>query len=265
MLKLKHFLTVADKFGKPGFAQLLGTSPKTILDSLSSSRIPSSHDDSHRIRDKIMIETSSIEEYPYSFPYKIPHHACVPILKDDKITQQLNLPLSGYLALFDDYTTLALVNEDKKTRPGLSVLLSAQLHPGFISKLQHKTLLPHAGDEVNIDVRVIKIGKIFGFAEAKAICSVTGETIATGMHIKYLPGGSMIHRIALDPKILPLTAKLASILQNTSLSSYNNEDGSNVQNRMDEALAMIDNDEYCFEVKNHHCNPVESLHVSFKS
>ncbi len=256
--KLRNFLTVAQNFTKPGFASLLGTEPKKLINSLAQCNI------SADVHEKQKKDESSInEDYSYSFRYKIPQHACFLVVPHsakthhDNVhtTKQSILPLSGYLALFDDFTTLALINEDKQTRPGLSISLSAQLHPNYMTKT-----LPKANSEIDVQVHVTKIGKIFGFAKARAICCESNSIIATGNHVKYLPGGSLIHRFALDSRVLPYIAKIA-IWFGGSISSMTTTSPQLSQSMsMDEALFMK-NYNSNFSVKGYHCNPVESLHV----
>jgi hypothetical protein len=218
------------------------------------------------VYENIKKKSTSIEEdYTYSFRYKIPQHACFHIVPhsvktthhDDAHTpKQSILPLSAYLALFDDFTTLALINEDEQTRPGLSISLSAQLHPNYMTKS-----LPKANSEIDVQVHVTKIGNIFGFAKARAICCESNSIIATGNHVKYLPGGSLIQRFALDSRILPYSAKIATWFADTmSPETTASPQLSQQSMSMDEALFMESYNSK-FTVKDYHCNPVRSLHV----
>lgn len=250
--KLQNFLTVTQNFTAPGFASLLGTDPKTLINSLAQCN------NSADVHEKQKKEETFIEEdYSYSFSYKIPQHACFPVVPHSvKTRHDYVLPLSGYLAAFDDFTTLALINEDKQSRPGLSISLSAQLHPNYMTKT-----LPKANSEIDVQVHVTKIGNIFGFAKARAICCESNSVIATGNHVKYLPGGSLIQRFALDSRVLPYSAKIATWFGGTmSCMTTTSPQLSQQSMCMEEALFM-ENYNSDFFVKGHHCNPVESLHV----
>ena len=288
MKKLRNYLIVVDKFTKPGFAQLLGTDPRTLLRGDANSTACNDSNTNDETKKNTM---EMRQEYPYSFQYKIPKHACIPMqrrihyIDNSKTSSPVHvLPLSGYLALFDEYSTFALMNEDRKTRPGVSLSLSARLGQRFLGlkdacknvstsiniapkSPRYNNSLPCAGDEIEIQVRITKIGNIFGFAEARAICSKSGDIIASGKHIKYLPVGSIAQKIVLG-LMLPLSAKIASLWENTisSPQADSTEERIRLQephDTMHDALSMNKDD--ILTVKDCHCNPMGSLHVSIQT
>jgi hypothetical protein len=205
-------------------------------------------------------------------------------------------PLSGYLALFDDFTTLALILEDDKARPGLSISLSAALNDN-----NNHVLLPSAGMEVDVHVKVTKVGNKFGFAQAKAICLESQTIIASGTHVKYLNTGSLqwMQNILMSSNILPWTAWLSQKIykaNNNNNKHYDDDDDDDDDNyydreqtshsndiqdamapalpklTMDDALSELSKskdethhpgDNYDFSIKEYHCNPVNSLHVRY--
>lgn len=130
------------------------------------------------------------------FRYVIPNEAC---------SKHFNytFPLSGFLAIFEDVTTWAIVAEDRDRRPGVST--SMYIERGSMGR-EDEFIKP--GNTVDIIARVSKIGKVFGFAEADAVDVKTGKIICSGRHIKYLPSASFIQDLALGP-LFPLSKRFA--------------------------------------------------------
>ena len=270
--KAEKYLSIVQKLTKPGFACVLGLDPKVLLETLHLSldvSAPSSSSPSSSTATKL----HGSDNYPHSFRYKIQKDACILAQKQGNnygiggSAQSHIFPLSAYLALFDEYSTIVLAHEDRTTRPGVSVSLFAQLQSD-VSSIK-------IGQEIDIKVRVTKIGNIFGFADAEAICCESGKVIASGKHVKYLPAGSYVQSLLLGP-LLPLTAWITSketlfgaggtqietplesnITMDEALSLNTSADQGNDENAIDEA-----NDAVNFFVQDHHCNPNGSLHVS---
>lgn len=162
-------MLIASKVTYPGFARALGIDPQRVL---------------CQDMNKLLYDEQKKE---FSFVYEIPQHA----------TKGGRLPLSGFLSVFDDVTSWAIMALDRKGRAGVSTSLLAELGP---LGLQGKSMGP--GDLVQINARVVKIGKVFGFAEAEAVEFKTGRVICYGRHTKYMPMG-IFFELFLGP-LLPL-------------------------------------------------------------
>ena len=140
--------------------------------------------------------------YDYCFRVKVSPQACLPLrvpLFDDEMMDDTNklirgrsarshtnkkiFPLSGIIALIDDLTTYATIIKDSKSRPGISIHLSASLTPYGLMNL------PTPGNELDVYVKVVKIGKRLGFLDAFVVCTDTNCIIATGKHTKFLDVG----------------------------------------------------------------------------
>jgi hypothetical protein len=150
---------------------------------------------------------------------------------DTKSSSTKVFPLSGILALIDDFTTYAIVSKDRYSRAGVSVHLSTSLTPYGIKNL--RKLMPN--DELDINVKIVKIGSRFGFTEACVICCNSGNIIANGKHTKFLEVGTRIQKFVLSSFMLPLlswwctastltlTSILASILTSKETSRLQQE------------------------------------------
>jgi len=234
--KLRDFLMVQKRFTtQPNFSNALGLSPKHILQK----------DDSEI---KPLVSTSKEGDAQYCFRYVVPNHACIKSMDGKDYV----FPTSAILAVFDDLTTLAIVNEDKNARPGVSTSLSANLSPYGMTRL------PKAGDELDICVKVIKIGKTFGFAEAEAHCSETGAVIAIGKHTKFLNTGSLLQSVILGPTILPIASRVASMYQPKDLNATNTISMSDLfclepsKEKRDGSILVL---------RKEHMNPMGTCHV----
>mmetsp|Transcript_1306 Transcript_1306/g.2027 ORF Transcript_1306/g.2027 Transcript_1306/m.2027 type:complete len:334 (-) Transcript_1306:51-1052(-) len=233
--KLRDFLMVQKRFtAQPSFSNALGLSPKHILQK----------DDSET---KPLVSTSKEGVAQYCYRYAVPNHACVKSIdgRDDVF------PTSAILAVFDDLTTLAIVNEDKNARPGVSTSLSANLSPYGMTRL------PKAGDELDIFVKVIKIGKTFGFTEAEAVCSETGAVIAIGKHTKFLNTGSLLQKVILGPTILPIASRAASMYQPNDSNATNTISMSDLF-RLDPSREKQDGS--ILVLRKEHMNPMGTCH-----
>jgi len=218
---------------QPSFSNALGLSPQNFLQEDSGLAL------------SVTRSTEGVAQYRYR--YVIPQKACV-ISIDGK---EYVFSTSAILAIFDEFTTLAIVNEDRKTRPGVSTNLSTNLSPHGM------TQLPKAGDALDIFVKVIKIGKTFGFTEAEAKCSETGITIATGKHTKFLNTGSLIQNAMLGQTMLPIVSHVASTFQpNDSVNT--NTISMNEILRLD-ASKYIKNAKMLV-LRKEHLNPMGSCH-----
>lgn len=120
-----------------------------------------------------------------SFRYKVPRS---------------EFPLSAWLAVIDEVTTMALVANDdasvKSRRAGVSVSLYAErVETGGVDATRK-------GDVVRIDVGVTKIGRLLGFADAEITDPKTEKVICFGRHTKYLPGG-IVTDFVLRKNVMP--------------------------------------------------------------
>ena len=85
--------------------------------------------------------------------------------------------VSATLALLDDFSSYALMMQDRNHRPGVSVTLNTEI----IRKCQ-------AGDKIKLVSRCDKIGKSIAFCSME-LRGVDGELLARGKHIKYVKMG----------------------------------------------------------------------------
>ncbi len=241
--KLQSYLQVLNKFRPAGFGQILGVDAKTLL-----------HKDS--IPECSLFQRG--EGGQYIFQYEVPIQACVdPIYADDKAIDCYStdsvetkvLPLSGLLAVFDELTTLAILSEDRDNRPGVSTALSAELSSlGLVN-------LPRAGSTINISVRVLKIGKIMGFANAE-VTNSNGEIIATGKHTKFLPHASYMQSMMLGP-LLPLLSAISNFSQI--------KDESPSRQSVQDMVSFDPLSQPSMRVNKEYINPGGSCHVSLLS
>lgn len=225
--KLQKYLQIVGRFTPRGFSSILGVDSESILKNFDSIV---SHDNSR-----------------LKFRYRIPEHLCVSqgILgaQSHGDNEVKRLPLSAFLAIFDELTTHALVVEDKKTRPGVSVHLSAQ----FV----HPSLAFH-GNNVEFYVKAVKVGHSFGFTEAEAVCVDSGKTICRGQHTKFLPIGSWIQEFVLGPA-LPFTSWFTATFKPSEINKNSNYG----EDHIEDILSL---NEGKFSVEKHHCNGLNSLH-----
>lgn len=84
---------------------------------------------------------------------------------------------SAILALLDDFSSYALMLQDRNHRPGVSVTLDTEI-----------IRLCHAGEKVRLVSRCDKIGKSVAFCSME-ILSLKGDVLARGKHIKYVKMG----------------------------------------------------------------------------
>lgn len=108
-----------------------------------------------------------------------------------------------------------------------------------------------------LNSRVTKVGKVFGFTEVEAIDVDSGKVIATGRHVKYLPG-SLIQSIMLGP-LLPLS----KLICDNFMQTYSTTEP---LTSMDDLLEMKDlSQDYKFGklcLGKFHNNPHGTFHVS---
>lgn len=267
--KLRNFLLVSKFFTKPGFAKVLGTEPESLLKSLQYFHEHNGNGNDNGDCDGTGAESLLMRydetHFAHTFRYKIPSHACVS-RKHSTTPAYKVLPLSGYFALFDDFTTLAIATEDRKTRPGVSISLAA--HLGSQYRSEGNLDLPQDGDDVDFKIRVTKIGNVFGFAQGKAVCCKTGQVVAYGNHVKYLPG-SIVSEFILG-RILTLSAwvvtKLGSRLRGAD-DQGDVDDDIEIDNVLDLGTDNFSetNKKIRLAIQKVHHNPWGTLHVSAAS
>mmetsp|Transcript_27574 Transcript_27574/g.46624 ORF Transcript_27574/g.46624 Transcript_27574/m.46624 type:complete len:364 (+) Transcript_27574:249-1340(+) len=102
--------------------------------------------------------------------------------------------VGAVLAVFDELSTYALMLQDAKARPGVSVHLSAELLSDVPA---HSTVL--------IESCALKVGRSLGFCEVEMRDS-DGQLVARGRHVKYLPMGRLWEVLA-SPWLLPHVVK----------------------------------------------------------
>jgi len=141
-----------------------------------------------------------------TFKYQIPE-ITTKILDPEASNKKLSL--SGLTAIVDIFTTWGLVqhpiSQIQGRRFGVSLQLDTDL---YSSGLQEEGL--NAGDHIDVEVGVSKVGRIMGFTTAEIRNSETGQVICTGRHTKYMPADK-ITELALG-RFLPLTKILSSFL-----------------------------------------------------
>mmetsp|Transcript_29562 Transcript_29562/g.42293 ORF Transcript_29562/g.42293 Transcript_29562/m.42293 type:complete len:314 (+) Transcript_29562:231-1172(+) len=170
-----------------GFAAVLGLDSESLLQQIQSGEL--AIDKSRKV---------------LTYRYKIPEHLC----DSNDETKSKIFPLSGFLSLFDELTTLAiLADESSGNRPGVSTSLYAELGP---AGLRRRGIL--TGDEVEIKASIIRLGQNIAFTKAEVIDIVSGDVVCFGRHTKYLPGN--IVQDALLRNAMPLLVKYASMKNN---------------------------------------------------
>jgi len=257
-LKIQKFIQVSNKF-LPSlsytFSSILG------IDHLHPNFVKCVSQDEFSNEHSINNGASASSSRRYKFLYKIPQTMCTPngrfgFNKNDDTNNVDNtnsnkekslLPISGFAAIIDELTTLALVAEDRGTRPGVSVNLSVQMiNPA----------LAYVGRDIHIVVQVVKVGKAFGFTKAEAVCADSGKIICVGDHIKYLPIGSWIQEIVLGPGLSFTSWIVSNFL--TSKTTTESEADNLLQPDSIDKILNIQNKKII--VNNHHCNPLKICH-----
>eukprot|EP00550_Attheya_septentrionalis_P009101 CAMPEP_0198284762 /NCGR_PEP_ID=MMETSP1449-20131203/4202_1 /TAXON_ID=420275 /ORGANISM="Attheya septentrionalis, Strain CCMP2084" /LENGTH=314 /DNA_ID=CAMNT_0043981975 /DNA_START=201 /DNA_END=1142 /DNA_ORIENTATION=+ len=225
---IRDLLSVSSQLTYPGFGRALGTDPTNVL---------------HHLEDLVHYNDSSST---LTFKYTIPPHA---------VRRGGEMPLSGFLAVFDEVTTWAIVAQDRKRRPGLSITLSAQVGPATTTTTTTARRGIQAGDTVQINAKVVKSGKVLAFTEAEAIDVTTGDVICTGRHTKYLPM-PFLFELGLGP-LFPLVKMYTNRLP----PKYNDDW---MDPTIDDLLQFKDmsanHKTGTFHVENDHNNPLGSVH-----
>lgn len=110
--------------------------------------------------------------------------------------------VSAILALLDDFSSYALMLQDRNHRPGVSVTLDTEIL---------KTC--QAGDKIRLVSRCDKIGKSVAFLSMELL-SAKGDVIARGKHIKYVKmgfGWDLLTSFLLFPIVLMIVEYLVAI------------------------------------------------------
>jgi acyl-coenzyme A thioesterase PaaI-like protein len=140
-----------------------------------------------------------------SFRYKIPAGLCN-YATTASSKEKAYLPTSSALALFDEFSTYALVGADKSYRPGVSVHLSTDLvKPAYLN------------DEVLIVTKTDKIGKTMGFSTME-MYDTTGGLVAKGKHIKFMPLGFLWDLFTL-PWLFPMALFVYNLLRGKKIKT----------------------------------------------
>jgi hypothetical protein len=116
------------------------------------------------------------------------------------------LSVASIISLFDDFSSYSFMMKDKSSRPGVSVLLSVE-----------SMVDCYAGDEVYMKCDTVKIGKNLGYCNME-LCNTTGQVLARGNHIKYLPAG-FLYEILCNTSVLPISLGLYNILDRSILGT----------------------------------------------
>ena len=154
--------------------------------------------------------------------YKIPAAVCTS-------NNRTQMSLSGFLAIFDDVTTWAMMSVDRSKRAGVSISLGCHLAnrtPVVTNTNGLSGIMPSAGDAVDITTRVDKIGRNLGFASVEARHVESGQCICIGYHTKFLPMG-WLYETAYSPFLFPVTRTIMSMLTHDK----SGETGDNNSNR----------------------------------
>jgi len=117
------------------------------------------------------------------------------------------LAVSAVLALLDEYSTYALMIQDRNHRPGVSVTLDIELFKPVC-----------VGENVRLVSRCDKIGLSIAFISMEII-SAKGELVARGKHIKYVKMGlvwDILTSFLLFPLVLAFLEYIVSSRKTTS-------------------------------------------------
>lgn len=214
---LRDFCLVTEKLAAyPCFGRVLGLDAGTMLQN----------------QDRLMYSAGHLQ-----FEYKIPRHFV-----------NKKIPLSGFLAIFDEMTTYAIVATDRKKRPGMSVSLSAEMM-GDVAVM---------GDSIQINAEVVKSGRVMAFTKAEAIDPTSGQVICKGRHIKYLPM-PWLTELALGP-LMPLLKWFVSYFYAAKKTTTQ----SGVPRLLEDVLKFeetsANQQSARFLVEPNHCNPMGAAH-----
>lgn len=113
------------------------------------------------------------------------------------------LSASSLIALFDEFSSASLMYWDTKNRPGVSILLSAEIFNNCES-----------GQIVEFLSIPKKIGANIAFCDISML-SDSGAVLAQGQHIKYMPMG-IVWDIFCNKYALPFSLRLLEIIRKNS-------------------------------------------------
>ena len=133
---------------------------------------------------------TSVDHGVLSYEYTVPPRLC------ETENGALSLPI--LLALCDEVTSWASISADATLRPGVSVVLSAEL-------LRAAPIV--ASERLRFESKVRKVGKTLSFLDV-AVSTEAGEPIAAGRHLKFVDMG-LAWNLAFGPRLYPLTRALA--------------------------------------------------------
>ena len=97
------------------------------------------------------------------------------------------LPLAVILALFDEVSTIGMMQHDKSHRAGVSVLLSTSVDGDQHARYDALA----AGERVTVSSRSRRIGRTLGFCD----CTLTdrdGVVLVRGEHVKFMPSAGRV-------------------------------------------------------------------------
>lgn len=143
--------------------------------------------------------TSHLAEYTYIDDKKVSHEMIVPtslcLQKRNGKESEAVMSTSCAMALFDELNTSAFLLHDRSARPGVSIVLHAEM------------LKPiRSGQRISVSFSSDKIGKTLGFS-SMTMTSTEGVLLARGSHIKFLPRGWLV-----DAILAPLLNRIISFL-----------------------------------------------------
>lgn len=126
-----------------------------------------------------------------TFKYNIPAYLCRNCNKNG-----IYLSTSATIALFDEFSSLSTLINDKYNRSGVSIVLTAE---------NYCNSLPNT--EVLIVSKSLKLGKTIGFSEIQMFDSITNQLVASGSHIKFLEMGKLWD-FFMQPSLFPHVVNL---------------------------------------------------------
>jgi acyl-coenzyme A thioesterase 13 len=158
-----------------------------------------------------------------SIGYTVPIALCKASGDASKGTPQLTV--SATLALLDDFSSYALMMQDRNHRPGVSVTLNTEI------------VRPcSAGDKIRLVSRCDKIGKSVAFCSMELL-DASGNVLARGKHIKYVKMG-FVWDLLTSAILFPLVLMILEYLnKNKKAKKHKTETGEDASSTVGNNIA----------------------------
>lgn len=188
-----------------------------------------------------------------TFKYKIPAYLC-----RKGVNNESYLSTSATIALFDEFSSLSTIINDKNSRSGVSIVLTAE---------NYTNSLPNTN--VFIVSKSLKIGKTIGFSEIQMF-DENNNLVASGSHIKFLDMGK-IWDLLMQPTTFPFIVNLLDssfikkILLSQGIYHYPPKEQLCDVNQVGSIYPLfnhkqIDSNSYNLTVQPHFMNPNKTFH-----